>query len=646
MKNVYFVQANDVYGTDKKNTYIPYAVGCIQVYCSKNKIICDNYKFGKIIYSRMSVDELISRLDDPFMVLFSCSVWNMEYNKVVAEKIKRIFPQCYITFGGHNVSSDGEDLRKYAFVDFLTHRFGEEPTEGILESLALNKNLCDVPNISYRNEAGEIVTTKYAAQTGCDYPSPYLEGIFDDILADDIEFSGLFETNRGCPNSCSFCDWSSLKDKVRLFPMERVLAELDWFVEHKIEYIYCTDGNFCLFDRDAEIANYVVSCKEKYGYPQIFKVFFTKNRFNFVFDVSTKFFKSGLDKAKTISFQSMNPDVLKNIGRKNISTDMFRDLMKKYDELNIATFSELILGLPGETYDSFCDGVRTLIENGQHHAINIYPCEVLPNAEMGQKEYQDRFDIKITRVPFKLIHSYAGSSKDEITEYSEYITSTFSMNSQEWANALCFASYVQGLHNLGLLRAVAIYYRHEYSVNYDDFYNDLIAYSKKNADSLLNKVYNRISRLCNGIINGTNELVSVCKGLDDVLWGFDELIFLEFYKELKMFYSEVKAYLTSVYGICDEVEALFDYQYDIIKKLEIDDITITSEYDFYSYFNAIYGNSYMKLNKSKITLKIHDKAAVNTLSEFAREVVWYGRNRRATDYTSNNYNVEKICDTL
>lgn len=640
MKNVYFVQANDVYGTDKKSTYIPYAVGCIMAYCLKNETIASSYSFGKIIYSRDNTDKVAAGFSDPFMVLFSSSVWNMEYNKVLAQKIKALYPQCLIVFGGHNISPDGSDLEKYSYIDFLTHRFGEEPTEGILEALALGKDLKNVPNISYRDKDGNAITTAYAPQTGTDYPSPYLEGIFDEILKDDISFSGLFESNRGCPNSCSFCDWSSLKDKVRLFPMERVFAEIDWFVKNKIEYIYCTDGNFCLFDRDAEIANYVVSCKEKYGYPQIFKVFFTKNRFNFVFDVSTRFFRSGLDKAKTISFQSLNPEVLRNVGRRNISTEMFKDLMKKYNDLNIATFSELILGLPGETYSSFCDGVNTLIENGQHFAINIYPCEILPNAEMGQKAYQEKFGIKSTRVPFKLIHSSNIEISEAVTEYSEYITSTDSMNEENWARSLLFGSYIQALHNLGLLRAVAIYMRHEHSLSYAEFYNELIAYSERREDSLLNKVYSRIHKLSSGVITGSNELVSTCDGLGNILWGFDELIFLEFYKNLPDFYSEVKEFFTEKFGSDAETDALFSYQQDIIKKIGIKEITIESGYDFFTYYNNIYGGSYEKLKKEPIVLKISDTSAVESFEEFAREVVWYGRNRRATDYTSTNYKIE------
>ena len=641
MKNVYFVQANNVYGTEVKNTYIPYSVGCIQAYCQKNEIISSEYRFGKFIYTREAPEKVIELLDNPFMVLFSCSVWNTEYNKTVAKAIKEAYPSCLITFGGHNVSNNENYLRDNDFIDFLTHRFGEEPTEGILESLATGKSLDEIPNISYRNEAGEIVTTAYAPQTGTEYPSPYLEGTFDEILKDDIVFSALFETNRGCPNSCSFCDWGSLKSKVRLFPMERVFAEIDWFVEHKIEFVFCTDGNFCLFNRDEEIADYIVHCKNTYGYPKMFRVCFTKNKFDFVFDIGTKFFKNGLDKAQTLSFQSMNEQVLKNVGRKNISTEKFRELMLKYNEINISTFSELILGLPGETYETFCEGVNILIENGQHYAINIYPCELLPNAEMGQKAYQEKFGIKSTRVPFKLIHSNESQKKDDIVEYSEYITSTDAMSEEEWAKSLLFASYIQGLHNLGLLRALAIYYRHEHNLSYNDFYNKLLSYSKESKGTLLNTVYERISKLCLGIISGSNELVATCEGLGDVLWGFDELIFLEFYKNLEVFYKEVKECFKGIDENDDVVDALFKYQLDIIKKIGVEHPVISSEYDFYSYFNNIFLGGYEKLVKNKTTIAVEDGVVVKDIHEFAREIIWYGRNRRATDYTSTNYKVTK-----
>lgn len=640
MKNVYFVQANDVYGTDKKSVYIPYAAGCIQAFCLTSEIIRSKYRFGKFIYTKEAPETVVSRLEKPYMVLFSCSVWNMEYNKAVASQVKKAYPECLITFGGHNVSATGEELEKYQFVDFITHRFGEEPTMELLEALATGDALSKVSNLSFRADNGSIITTAFKPQTSDTYPSPYLEGTFDEILKDDISFSALFETNRGCPNSCAFCDWSSLKSKVRLFSMDRVKAELDWFVANKIEYIYCIDANFCLFDRDAEIADYVVACKEKYGYPQIFKVFFTKNRFNFVFDVSTKFFRSGLDKAKTISFQSLDPQVLINVGRKNISVEFFKELIRKYNELNIATFSELILGLPGETYESFCKGVSSLIENGQHYAINIYPCELLPNSQMGQKQYKEKFSIKSTRIPFKLIHSNNGESDSQITEYSEYITSTYSMDEKDWVRSLVFAYYVQGLHNLGLLRAVAMYFCNEKNISYADFYNRLLEYSASRPETLCGRIYHKIKALCRGVIEGKNELVSTCDGTGKILWGFDELLFLEFYKALPDFYNEMKDFVACSFGKTEATNSLFKYQQDIIKKIGAEDITIESDYDFYSYFSRIFSNEYAPVEKKENRLELHDNTSVSNLTDFAREVVWYGRNRRATDYTSSNYNIK------
>lgn len=639
MKNVYFIQANNVYGTDKKSAYIPYAAGCIQAYCQKNKTIAAEYNFGKIIYKREKAQAVISQLDNPYMVLFSCSVWNKEYNKFTAEAIKKAFPECYITFGGHSVSADGKDLEECGYVDFITHRFGEEPTEGLLESLATGAPLNKVANISFRNENGEIITTDFEPQTGTDYPSPYLEGIFDGIMDDGISFSVLLETNRGCPNSCSFCDWGSLKSKVRLFPLERVFAEIDWFVEHKIEFIFCADGNFCLFNRDADIANYIVSCKEKYGYPKVFRVCFTKNRFDFVFDIGTKFFRKGLNKAQTISFQSLDEQVLANVGRKNIPIEFFKDLMKKYQEMNIATFSELILGLPGETYESFCKGVSILIENGQHFAMSIYPCDLLPNSMMGQKEYKEKFSIKSTKVPFRLIHSNSFYDNEEITEYNEVVTSTYSMSREEWARALIFSYYIQGLHNLGLLRCVAIYCCNEYGVNYGEFYNMLLKYSAENKNTLLNRVFSKIRTLCTGVAESKNEFVTEYDGTEGTLWGFDEVLYLDFYKELDLFYKETKAFVEESFGTNDIIDSLFRYQHDTVKKINLPEVAITSEYDFYSYFNAVYSNSYIPLEKKNTVLEIRDDSPVASFFDFAREVVWYGRNTRASDYTSTNYDI-------
>lgn len=637
MNNVYLFQVNNSYGGAVKNIYIPYAAGCIEAYCLENERIKNNYDFKKIIYYRMSEAEVLETVVNPMVVLFSCSVWNYEYNKKIAQAIKNKYPSCYIAFGGHSVSSNSSDLEKYDYVDFLTHRFGEEGTEAILDELLNgNPNFYDIPNISFRADNGELITTKYAPQVATEYPSPYLLGVFDDILKDNYNFSAIMETNRGCPNSCTYCDWGSLKSKVRLFSMERVKAELDWFVKNKIEFIFCADGNFCLFSRDKEIAQYVVDCKNKYGYPKVFRVCFTKNKLDTVYEIGMMLLNNGLDKAQTLSFQSMNEEVLQNIGRKNISNDMFKSLMRKYNATNVSTFSELILGLPGETYDSFCKGISILLDGGQHFSFMVYPCELLPNAEMAQPEYVKRYDIKSTKIPFKLVHSNANEN-EEIQEYGDYVTSTYSMNESEWVKSLIFSKYVQALHCLGLLRTVSIFYRYEQNIEYDQFYKKLVDYCDS-SNNFLNKIYKKIEQLCYGILEQKNEFVATCDLTGDILWDFDELIYLELFRNLDGFYDEIEMFLNSCFPD-DKLSDVVKYQKDIIKKVDKDEITICSNYNFYEYYNNVYLNKYEPLKEEKMILHITDKSVVKSFEEYAKEVVWFGRSKRCSDYTSMFYDV-------
>ena len=88
---------------------------------------------------------------------------------------------------------------------------------------------------------------------------------------------GLWETNRGCPFKCAFCDWGSATgDKVASFEEERLHKEIDWFSNNKIEFVFCCDANFGIKKRDIDIANYISKKKEETGYPHALSVQNTK----------------------------------------------------------------------------------------------------------------------------------------------------------------------------------------------------------------------------------------------------------------------------------------------------------------------------------------------------------------------------------
>ncbi len=638
MKNIYFVQANNVYGNNRRSVYIPYASGCIAAYAFDDKTIRNQCRLAGFVYTHEPVKSVTNKLCNPFIVAFSCSVWNYEYNKALANEIKKTYPDAVIIFGGHNISNDFSTFDECPAVDILIRREGEESFRKVVLALLNNEELSDISNIAFRASNG-YVNTKEEAFCLSEYPSPYLNGIFDGMVNDGINFSAILETNRGCPFKCAFCDWGTLGSKVRLFPMERIKAELDWIADHNIEYVYCADGNFGIVDRDEDIAEYIISLKERTGYPKNFRVCFTKNRTDFVKKICMRFNEFGLDKAQTLSFQSLSPVVLENIGRKNISLGHFRELMNEYSRLGISTSSELILGLAGETRESFTRGLCDLLEYGQHKAIQVYTCDLLPNSEMGSLGYVERFGIETVRTPFSQAHCNA-DEHHEIQEYNTTVIKTDSLSTEDWIYCVVFACIIQAFHNIGFFRKIAIYLRNEYDISYYDIYSKIAEFSQNPENKACHSVFSLIADFAKGMAAGKNPWAVPCNGLGNICWQFDEIYFLKSLEKADKIYDELKTLVRTQFSDDLIIDALFDYQRSILKRCGENKKSIKSDYDFYSYFNGIYKGNYSPLKKERIAISVNDCIPCKNLYEYACNVIWYGRNQSAALYTSDFYKPE------
>ncbi|MBO5860002.1 MAG: radical SAM protein [Clostridia bacterium] len=639
MKNVYFVQANNVYGNERRSVYIPYASGCIAAYAFDNDKIKESCSLAGFVYTHMPLAEALDFVSNPFVVAFSCSVWNYEYNKALASAIKEKYPECAVIFGGHNVLRDFETFEECPAVDYLIYREGEEAFRALLLCLLEGKSPETVENLAFKKD-GKYFKTEEKAFCLSEYPSPYLTGVFDSIISQDVNFSAILETNRGCPFKCSFCDWGTLGSRIRPFPMERIQAEIDWIAAHSIEYVYCADGNFGILDRDEEIAEYIIETKRKTGFPKNFRVCFTKNRTDFVKKICMRFNKYGLDKAQTLSFQSLSPVVLENIGRKNISLEHFHTLMAEYSRCGISTSSELILGLAGETKESFTKGICNLLEYGQHKAIQVYTCDLLPNSEMGAPEYVEKFGIETVKAPFSQAHCSA-LEKHEVQEYNTAVIKTDSLSSEEWIECVAFACLVQAFHNIGFFRAVALWLRNECGMSYFDIYSKIANLSKQNENSACSKVYRLISDFASGMSRGENGWAVPCEGLGDICWQFDEIYFMKTLEIADEIFSELETAFSQISDKADELRAVFGYQRAILKRTgQGGKIAVESDYDFYNYCKRIYEGRYAPLEKKKMLLTVTDNNVSETLFDYACSVVWYGRNQAAALYSSDCYSPE------
>ena len=104
-KNIYFSQVNYSTGSGKfKGYWFPYSVATIWAYVQQFQWVTENFQLQELLFKRETPEELLDRIEEPHIFCFSNYVWNYEYNKKIAEAVKKKYPNCLISFGGPQVT--------------------------------------------------------------------------------------------------------------------------------------------------------------------------------------------------------------------------------------------------------------------------------------------------------------------------------------------------------------------------------------------------------------------------------------------------------------------------------------------------------------------------------------------------------------
>ena len=335
-------------------------------------------------------------IDEKIDVLcLSIYIWNRVQYLYIAEKVKELNPKIVIIAGGPELDSH-KNLKfwdQHPNLDYVVYGDGELAFKYILDHLAANEPLDNAVNMVTREK---VYPFKVFDDPEYLQISPWLE-MKEDVLrvvdeADGEQLLFNWEMSRGCPYECSFCDWTGgLHNKVKRRRCNW-REEIDLFVELGVN-VSIIDANWGIFKEDLEIHRYAV---EKLG-DKIETRSFSKLNKKTVYEMLDLQAKNKIGILNTaISIQDVNPLVLKNINRPDIPwaehKKLIKDLSNKNSNVNINI--ELVLGLPGQTVNSFFETILELSEvNAKHLAPNNWI--ILTNSPAYKLEYQKKFDMKI-----------------------------------------------------------------------------------------------------------------------------------------------------------------------------------------------------------------------------------------------------------
>ncbi|HEY2380284.1 MAG TPA: hypothetical protein VGK48_03780, partial [Terriglobia bacterium] len=260
--------------------------------------------------------------------------------------------------------------------------------------------------------------------------------------------------------------------------------------------------------------------------------------------VQKRLHEAGLSSGVTLSFQSLDPTTLRNVKRDNISIDSFAQLQSRYSREEVPTYTDIILGLPGETYDSFVDGFSTIIAGGQHHYLFFYNCQLLPNAEISQPEQMKLHGIVGVDQEIVEVHSNIDKGRNEETpEYVKTVIATNSLPPEKWVETKTFMWMADLVYFQRLLQVPFIVLHELYGLDYGRLI-EAFAKADGNQFPVVRSVVDFFHHKARDIQSGSWEYCPSEKWLN-VVWPANQyaLIGLVLDSKLGAFYQEAKRIL-------------------------------------------------------------------------------------------------------
>jgi radical SAM superfamily enzyme YgiQ (UPF0313 family) len=647
--DVALVQINNSFSGQN---YLPYSAAILQSYFQGSSSASSSYSFLPFVYKRDSVDNILLQISTAKVLGISLYAWNTNLSLAIAKEFKAKNPESLVFAGGPSVPDQADDfLEKNPFIDITLHNEGELPFTILLERYAQGLKLTDIPSTSIR-KGGQVIKTANAERiTDLSLiPSPFLAGTFDKTLSanPNENWIGLWETNRGCPFTCTYCDWGSAtgSKKIGLFDYERLEKEMLWFSENKVEYIFCCDANFGLFPRDPDIARMVGEIKKRTGYPHALSVQNTKNSTERSYETQKILCDYGLNKGVTLSMQTMSNDALKSIKRSNIRLSSYLELQKRFINDGIPTYSDLILALPGETKDSYINGLSSLIESGQHNRIQFNNLSILPNAEMAKPAYIKEHGLKTVITDIINMH---GSLQDDISaipEQQELVIETNSLSKDDWMSVRAISWLVAFLYFDKVCQVPLAIANGPLGISFNSIIDSFTNASSSNYP-VINGIYQRLLDEAKAITQGGPEYVYSEKYLS-IYWPVDELLFIELCTSGKLqdLHDEVSRLLSNL------LKTQFPDTYEFYGKQSVDQIFREAcnfnqwlinyqvpkpgqEKPFKSYWNIphVYQSrlqgqySDIKYSCFETEYELIVAATYDQFSDWLQEVVWYGNKK-------------------
>ena len=381
-----------------KYTHMNPAVYSIRAYAGDAGKCMEIAEYTINQYPRDVLRDIYERAPD--VIGFSCYIWNMNFIGEMLRDIKKVLPKTLVFLGGPEVAYNREAvLEKYPAVDGVFYGDGERAWKELICHLIAAEDIGDIPGLQIR---GRKSCGNYPQMTEMD-DIPF---IYDDLELFDNRML-YYETSRGCPFRCSYC-LSSVDKRMRFRSLDKVLPELQHFLDHNVRIVKFIDRTFnashehamtiwkYLADHDNGVSRF---------HFEIEADLLSEDEMAFLQTVRPGLFQF------EVGVQSVNRDTLKAINR-HADIDRIKDRVTRLVSYgNIPVHVDLIAGLPFEDLRSFRNSFNEVYGWGAEE-LQLGFLKLLHGTEMEQKA--DEYGIVCEEAPVYEVLSTRWLTYDDI----------------------------------------------------------------------------------------------------------------------------------------------------------------------------------------------------------------------------------------
>ena len=330
----------------------------------------------------------------PWMVGFTCYLWNIERTLWIAHRLKQSEPGLRVLLGGPEITPDNPWVLESAAVDYVAMGEGEQTFADLLAAL-LQAPIPSQP-IAGLATAGGSTPRRRIPMAGLDaIVSPYTEHILD--AAEEKLL--LLETARGCRYRCKYCYYPKNYDTVCYLSSEQIVASLRHANDCGVSEVFLLDPTL---NQRPDVAGFLRLLAQ--GNPQRRFTYSAELRAEGI-DVETAcLLREANFKEVEVGLQSVDPRAQRLMGRTVDLAALERGAKAMLAE-GIRVRLDLILGLPGDTADSFRRGIEYLARLRPFSEVQVFNLSVLPGTAFREQatelglEFQQRPPYYVLKTP-------------------------------------------------------------------------------------------------------------------------------------------------------------------------------------------------------------------------------------------------------